>query len=248
MFDPRIWKIEPVQIEWVEEMIDEYKSRDIYQHRLAKNVRHDRLDLSRENYWEKLIGCVITSQQRSGPGTKVHEFMNREEFPLQLANWPEEGKVNFAQNTLADNGLPGRKKGKWIAQNHNWFQIGGAEFLMQMGEGLREAQAGSWKSQINREVAAAVAVQPFYKGIGPKQGRNYWQWLGLSQYEIPLDSRILNWIESMPATHPAVEVEQNDLSDEQTYRRVMSWIQGLSKEAEILPCLLDIAVFLSQQD
>lgn len=248
MLNPEIWDIEPIQIEHVHDMIKEYRIGELYQERLQRNVRGQNLDLSRENYWEKLVGCVITSRQRSGRGSRVHKFMHQDEFPLHLDQWPTDNRTDFAQETLADHGLPGKKNGTYIAENYDWFRMGGDEFLMRVGNDLQAVRSDDWKTQIYREAAAALATKAFFDGIGPKQSRNYWQWLGLFQYEIPLDSRILNWIKDVPPTHPMVQVEHNELGDEKTYREVMNWIQALCKQADVLPCLLDAAVFSSRQN
>lgn len=36
-----------------------------------------------------------------------------------------------------------------------------------------------------------------YPGIGPKQSRNFIQWVGLSRYEVPLDSRVLKKLKEL---------------------------------------------------
>ena len=39
-------------------------------------------------------------------------------------------------------------------------------------------------------------------GFGPKQARSLWQCMGVTQYEIPLDSRIADWVRSLPSPFP----------------------------------------------
>lgn len=228
-------------------MVSEAESTDLYRKRVRVNVERQDLYLDRDSYWERVVSSVVTSRLRSGEGSYVHEFMNQDDFPLRLENWPEEDRTGFAQETLADNGIPGQQKGGWLAENFEWFQAGGAEYLMQIGDTLHHAEADGARQRIIREVEAALSIQPYLKGIGPKQSRNFWQFLGLTQWETPLDSRILNWIHELPDTPSEIEVEQSELGNEKTYRTVMSWIQALSQKAGLLPCQVDAAIFISRQ-
>jgi len=49
------------------------------------------------------------------------------------------------------------------------------------------------KEHIKIEREACILLQEL-KGIGPKQSRNLRQALGLLRYEIPIDSRIVKWL------------------------------------------------------
>lgn len=247
MFNLDNWTIKSAQITHVESLLKQAKTDDFYQLRKARNVDRDAPDLTRDDYWEKLVGCVLTTRMRSGPGSRVDEFLAGN-FPLELTEWPTDEYLGFAQETLADNGIPSKQKGRYIAENYEWFQAGGDAYLMQIGDDLGEHESENVIGQIHREVMAAHAIQPYVLGIGPKQARNFWQWLGLSQWEMPLDRRILEWIETVPETPTEIDVDQSDLGDENTYRTVMSWFQALSQEAGTLPCLLDAAIFSSMSD
>ncbi len=91
------------------------------------------------------------------------------------------------------------------------------------------------------ERKAARAVQSLLKGLGPKQSRNFWQELGLSRNEIPIDSRILKWCNSTLNYHIPV----SGLADEQYSGELMDSIRELCQRSGITPCLLDAAVFAS---
>jgi hypothetical protein len=78
-----------------------------------------------------------------------------------------------------------------------------------------------------------------FEGIGPKQSRNLWQWLGLTRYEIPLDSRVTRWINK----HLSFRVETAALADPAYYEMMLDHIQTLCKRAGVLPCVFDAAAF-----
>ena len=91
---------------------------------------------------------------------------------------------------------------------------------------------------------ACLTVQNL-KGFGPKQSRNLWQSLGLTRYEIPIDSRIVKWLNynEFPFTLSA-----SGLSDENYYQFIMDSIQKWCLEADIIPCVLDGAIFSSYDE
>ena len=77
------------------------------------------------------------------------------------------------------------------------------------------------------------------KGFGPKQSRNLWQWLGLTRYETPLDSRVVKWINR----NLSIQVDKDNLIDDAYYDAVMDYIQDVCGRAGVLPCLWDAAAF-----
>jgi len=80
-------------------------------------------------------------------------------------------------------------------------------------------------------------------GLGPKQARNFWQCLGVTQFEIPLDSRICAWINALPSSF---RVSPNRLYNSLPYyEATMAHIQAICEKAEVLPCEFDAAVFAS---
>lgn len=76
-------------------------------------------------------------------------------------------------------------------------------------------------------------------GFGPKQSRNFLQHLGLTCFEIPLDSRLQKYFEKELNWY----ISAKGLSDIKYYHLVMDSIQELCRQAKIYPCLLDAAIF-----
>lgn len=76
-------------------------------------------------------------------------------------------------------------------------------------------------------------------GFGPKQSRNFWQWIGLTRFEIPIDSRVAAWV----GTNLSFQIEVKKLGNEQYYKSVMDRLRGLCDESAVLPCVLDAAIF-----
>jgi hypothetical protein len=68
------------------------------------------------------------------------------------------------------------------------------------------------------------------------------QSLGLTKYEIPIDSRITKWLNDFGFP---VTLSANVLSDQNYYNFVLDGFQKLCSAAEIYPCVMDAAIFAS---
>jgi thermostable 8-oxoguanine DNA glycosylase len=92
------------------------------------------------------------------------------------------------------------------------------------------------------EKEAAEFIGREYKGFGPKQSRNLLQWLGLTRFEIPLDSRLIKWLNEFGFP---VELSAKGLADRHYYNFVSEGVQALCEKSGVFPCILDAAVFSS---
>ena len=72
-------------------------------------------------------------------------------------------------------------------------------------------------------------IQAYLKGLGTKKSRNLLQMLGLSMYEIPIESRITNWLNCK--LHFTVSV--TTLQDVNFYYFVSDAIQSLCGKADV---------------
>jgi len=100
------------------------------------------------------------------------------------------------------------------------------------------------RTKQNRKTECRIAgyFQEKFKGIGPKQSRNLLQTMGLTRYEIPIDSRITKWLNSFGFP---VKLTAQGLSDENYYNFISDGIQHLCRKSNIYPCVLDAAIFSS---
>jgi thermostable 8-oxoguanine DNA glycosylase len=95
-----------------------------------------------------------------------------------------------------------------------------------------------------REVADFLASR--LRGIGPKQARNILQDLGLTRFEIPVDSRVMRWLNDckvFPFT-----VTARALSDWNYYHFILDAIQELCRNCGTYPCILDASIFSSLEN
>jgi hypothetical protein len=142
----------------------------------------------------------------------------------------------------------GIRRGDTIAKqaqtNLAWLESGGWKVMEDTFDRLHEQRARPprWVD-VAAERSAADVVRENLHGFGPKQSRNLWQWLGMTRYEIPLDSRIMKWLKKNAGLPTRIAAES--LADPGCYDLVMSAVHALCAAADLLPCVFDAAVFAS---
>jgi hypothetical protein len=208
--------------------------------RQRRNVDGDRSEVTRDEFWLKLVAALLTTQQRSGPGAPINLLLGRNPFPLRLSRCQAEDDVEaYVRCVLLKSS--GIRRWKiiaedlaanlaWLGRDGNWSRLMG---WLQELEG--EHTAGS-----ERRVARRLAAN--FWGLGPKQSRNVLQMLGLSKYEMPLDSRVASWLN---AVNFPVVVTPKLLARESSYCDVLDEVQVLCEEIGVYPALFDSAVFAS---
>ena len=208
------------------------------QKRKERNVEKINIKIDRESIIKTLIMCLLTSQQRSGPNTPIGKFFNLDPFPLtsELISRTKNLK-EYTKQILIANGLKRFKDkiSEFFAENikmieaDNWHII---DLINQIDKNTSK----------NDECEIADYLNDWLKGFGPKQSRNFLQTLGLTRYEIPIDSRIIKWLNDFGFP---VTLTSTSLSDKYYYHFVLDGIQALCEKANIYPCIFDAAIFSS---
>jgi hypothetical protein len=233
--------ITSADIEKVHALVSSRKSDAFLLEREERNVIGVAPIFDREEFWRVLLGCLLTTQQRSTQGSPVDRFTEQKPFLLPLRECSQDVQktvisvlTNFGGIRMAPTiGHRARLNYQWL-NNSGWARV---EDQFQKLATQRNRAPHTADARAERE-AAYFAAEAF-AGIGPKQSRNLWQWLGLTRYEIPLDSRICKWI----STNLSVKVETKYLGDEQYYDAVLDYIHRLCERAGVLPCIFDAAAF-----
>lgn len=243
----------PLHIDAVRKIVAAKRQDPFFKRRQAKNVSSPPHAFSREDFWKWMVVCICTSVQKSGPNSRVSQFVREEPFPLRLAVClGHENLHQFAEEVLRSRGLRfGPKLAMQIEANMNWLENDGWAMVEEQFDNLASFSGtdASPQRRIAAERRAARMVmgrKGGLAGFGPKQARNLWQCLGVTQYEIPLDSRVSNWLNALPGSFG---IEASKLyTSVPYYEAKMTEIQALCLAAGVLPCEFDAAVFASADD
>lgn len=223
----------------VAELVARSEKNPFVKRRRQRNLGQPRPEVSRATAWMAIIGCLLTTQQKSGPGKPVSRFLGGCPFPFSYDTCQAHSQLEpFARETLS--GFGGIRRSPTIAN--------------QIVRALRQLEQGQWEillahaarvdaaNDFEVERVAARYIAETFDGFGPKQARNFLQWLGVAKYEIPIDSRVTKWLNREIMSF---DLNANLLSDATYYEMVSDGIIALCRQASIPPCVFDAAVFAS---
>lgn len=233
------WVINKTDLENLRSFYDTFKNNPFVLNRIERNIERRLSKVLRSTFWEAMISCLITSQQRSGPDSAVTRFITSKPFPLR---YPECKKSDNLRESVEEvitsfRGLRRWKRiGEEVEYNFRWLENNGWTTIEKMFEEVDRNQ--TYKS----ERRWAETISDNLKGFGPKQSRNLLQSLGLTRYEIPIDSRITKWLNDFGFPF---RLSATALADKNYYNFVMDGFQKLCEVAGIYPCVMDAAIFVS---
>lgn len=223
----------------VRSFFDQWAKSPMVVRRAERNVNGKRAQLTERTLWHAIVTCQLTTQQRSGPQSPITKLMRIEPFPLSLDTARAQRDVGrWATDVLSKHG--GIRRYNQLSDEiaTNLQNLDARDFAVLLRE-LRPLEKGTSKSA---ERDAAHLLDRLLAGVGPKQARNILQSLGLSQFEIPLDSRVAKWLRGIGFPLPVAAAA---LSDSTYYDFALDAFQEMSQAVGVLPCLLDAAIFAS---
>lgn len=231
-----IWTIDNTVLENIRKVIIDNKDSELAKERKTKNIEKKGIDLSKNNVWKVLIGCEITSQQKSGEGSPTDQLLksNSSLFDFNYCK----NNYDFIPEELKRFNLRRYNKiAEWLILIIKEWELGEWETLEKKLSLLKKDHSQEDEKQVLNYLKSGK-----YKGLGLKQSRNFLQWLGLSIYEIPIDSRVIKVLENCGCNFVP---GPSALQDDTTYEYLENGLQMISKELQILPCELDACFFMS---
>ena len=247
------WEIEAATIQRWREFVNAHIDNQPVKDRRRRNVDRVGIKLSKANLWVAFVSCQVTTQQRSGPESSVSRFMQSNSPALKYQVCRQTKSIQtLLEREFAAAGL---RRGPTMASN--------------LGRILELLESGEWKVLLQhlrtlkknttkgKEVKVAKYMQSRkhpglepkgskksrkFPGLGPKQSRNFIQRIGLSRFEIPLDSRIFKKLKELGCAFVPRAIA---LSDETVYLFMESGLQQIAQALDIYPCELDACIFSS---
>jgi hypothetical protein len=233
------WDVTTDDVTNVKAFLDRMKDNAFVKNRIAKNVTGPKPVFSKDEFWYEMLACLLTTQQRSGPDSAIARLIGAEPFPLSHSICSSSDQLEvLVRDVLSKAG--GIRRSNKIAGE-------ASENLRRLTEGGWAEMEAAWgrltamdDPASERETARVIDKE--LKGFGPKQARNLLQSLGLTRYEIPIDSRIVKWLHKFDFP---VHVPAQALSYAEAYELILDGFQELCRRCEVHPCVLDAAIFAS---
>lgn len=234
-----LWQIEDTDIQKAKSFYETQKNNHFVLNRIERNIKKILPEFSKDLFWEAMISCLITTQQRSGPNSTVSRFICTKPFPLNYSKCKTSNDLQkTVEETITEFGGLRRANriGEEVATNFEWLQNGGWEIIHKIVEDM------STNQRVDTERKSAEIIIENLKGFGPKQSRNLLQSLGLTIFEIPIDSRITKWLTSFGFP---IQLSATTLSDKYYYNFVLDGFIKICEACGIFPCAMDAAIFSS---
>ncbi len=234
------WQLEPSDTEEVRVLVEKHKNCAFVKCRQQRNVQGEAPTPDRASFWKQVVTCLMTTQQKSGPNAAITDFLATRPFPLAYEACVKAEDIHaFADDALRTAHRPIRWRGKKIASEvaANWGRLADESCWQETRQALERL---CQNPDIETERATAEFVLRSLKGFGPKQSRNLLQSLGLTRHEIPIDSRVIAWMNKLGLNVP---LSGKVLADSAFYRFVLDQIQEICDRCGVLPCILDAAIY-----
>jgi hypothetical protein len=232
--------IKKKDIRLVKDICQQQCDHSLYKERMSVNIRHTKLRLKKEALWKIIINCLLTTQQRSGKDSAINKFLRSKKYgaiklAVVLGKKDRKFHINKQLNSV------------WRANVISEHAASILEYLertnWQLLYEINSKSSYKRTRETEREFAKSIAENKELIGLGPKQARNLLQMTGYSIYEIPIDSRITDWLNANDIF--PFKLSSKSLSDNNFYGFLNDAIIELCARAGVEPCLFDAAVFSS---
>ena len=235
-----IWVIDETVLMRIKAIIDANINSDISQERINKNIKKNNIDITQNTVWKILIGCEITTQQKSGKGSVTDRFLKSNSKLLDY-DFCKKQNESFISTELQKAGLRRYEKiSEWLFIIIQEWERGEWKILSEKLSSLKVKHTKNDEKEV-----VSYLMSGKYKGLGLKQSRNFLQWLGLTEYEIPIDSRAIKVLKKCGCNFvPGVSA----LQDKVTYEYLEEGMQLISEKLNIKPCILDACFFESLEN
>lgn len=231
------WQVSASDVRRVKDLVAAQRNNALVRVRLSKNCAADKPRVQKQQFWKQMVCMRLTSQQNSSPEGPVGRFARAVPFPLSYETVCSSKQAkSLIARVLRD--WRGIRFVPTIAD-----QLAGNFDKLEQGEWERALeQCNRLTSLVPRatEVEVASYIQNAFLGFGPKQSRNLLQALALTRFEIPIDSRVTDWLNEFGFP---VHLSATALGDINYYNFVSDGIQELCSKSDVLPCVLDAAIF-----
>lgn len=231
------WHISSDDVVRIRRLINEQRDNALVRARKERNLADPRPHVDREQFWFEMVGARLSSAQRAGPESHVTRLRRTKPFPLAYGKLC---RVQYVEGHIAQ-----------VLKQAGGIRFGN-RIAHDLAANLRCLEAGEWAHALQQcdrlarpeppaiEKEAAAYIRQTFAGFGPKQSRNLLQALGLTRFEIPIDSRVVDWLKEFRFPVPLSAVA---LGDGDYYDFVSGGIQTLCVTVGVFPCILDAAIF-----
>jgi len=230
------WRISETDLLKITDFVNQ-QSNEYVANRVAKNINYHRLFINRDTILHALLYSMILPNMKHSIDSPVASFFKKRPSPFIYVKIKTALDVNeYIFNTLKKNGilLDKKKSPEFFAVNFDLLESSNWALIDILKKKLRYKE----DKQAEREIADYIDTM--FKGFGAIEARIFLQYLGLTRYEIPIDSFVSEWLNDFGFP---IHISTTALQDRGYYHFVSDGIQLLCNKANIYPCVLEAAIY-----
>lgn len=188
-----LWQVSESDIANVRSLLTTEQGHPWVKDRFDRNLHYPKAEITRPYFWEALVSMRCTTMAASGEDSAVANFQGLRPFPLSLERVqaePAGAREQWMHFVLREHkvGTHRMKIASDLAWNFAMLEEDGWPALLEKCNSLL------LPSEPSAERVVADFLASRLRGIGPKQARNILQDLGLVRFEIPIDTRVMRWL------------------------------------------------------
>jgi thermostable 8-oxoguanine DNA glycosylase len=199
---------------------------------IARNINHIDRIIDKDSILRTMMICLLSTETDSFPEKKVEQLFLKKPYLLKYDYLFKVRNIEYAiQEVFQTSGLT-----KYVNKVPKYFSTN-FEFLEENGWDLEAEISSLAEEELTRldERKLADHVDKSFKGFGSKEARSFLLELGITKYEIPIDYKLINWLEKIDFP---IKFSKIALQDILFYHFVSDGIQKMCEISEIYPCVL----------
>lgn len=225
-------------------LVNENKDKPQVLERNKHNILRQNIDISLKAFWKYFVIAILSTQ------TMNNEEFRKSRTELEIDNYEKMKNCKDIENRVRQ--LKGirfiNKKPKSIARGREILQKNWTKIKTYL-------EILHFDTDLEKEREVADYLREIFKGnqIGLKSSRNIIQMMGLSQYVVPLDVRIMKVLNIhggivMPSQKKPLQSRDGYCSIEDQINFLCEKLNGHCGDFVIKPCNFDICTFISEEN
>jgi thermostable 8-oxoguanine DNA glycosylase len=226
-----IWKLSDSDINKVRDYISKNKNQSV-ERIVNRNINHIDRIIDRDTLLRTMLICLLSSETDSYPKSKIELMFIKKPYLLSYQYLFKVRNIEILfQEVFQTFGIT-----KYLNKVPRYFSTN-FEFLEDTDWALESDIIGSMEHELTKldERKLADMVDRSFKGFGSKEARSFLLALGVTKYEIPIDYKLIKWLENFGFP---IKFSKTALQDILFYHFVSDGIQKLCEISEISPCVL----------
>jgi thermostable 8-oxoguanine DNA glycosylase len=226
-----LWKLNDSDINLVREFVKTNMNPNV-ERIINRNIKHIDRVIDKNAILRAMLICLLTSETDSYPEGKVEQIFDKKPHLLSYEYLFKTSNIEYAfEEIFKKSGIT-----KYLKKVPNYFSTN-FTFLEETNWDLELKIKNSMGKELTKDDERKLAdiVDKGFKGFGSKEARSFLLALGVTKYEIPIDNKLVRWLEKFAFP---LKFTNTALQDILFYHFVSDGIQKLCEASDIYPCVL----------